>query len=304
MMMNKNRGKRAVLLLVLYILVHVGPAFAKDTKNDGATEPTDLSLLLNNIGKKVSDFKTLKTEFTQEKEMAMFKEKLVLKGRIYLQKPNKVAWHVDKPLRYSVLITDKFIRQWDEDTDQVQELSLTKNPMFQNVIKQLTVWFSGEYGSLLETNDVRLVKRSPLTIEFSPRGRNDAGKVIKSITITFREDQTYLQQIRMQERSGDVTTITFTNTILNAPLDNSDFEVHPVRKQSSRTIMDSNGMQLSLINVDHSLGDIGFSNRVNPVRGQSSLMYPNGDFVQLSLRDAVDGLREQAVFSAGVTGHV
>ncbi len=265
--MNKNSGKRAVLLLVLCILAHAGQAFAKDAKNDGATEPTDLSVLLNTIGKKVSDFKTLKTDFTQEKEMAMFKEKLVIKGRIYLQKPNKVAWHVDKPLRYSVLITDKFIRQWDEDTDQVQELSLTKNPMFQNVIRQLTVWFSGEYGSLLETNDVRLVKRSPLTIEFSPRGNNDAGKVIKNITITFREDQTYLQQIRMQERSGDVTTITFTNTLMNAPLDSSDFEVHPVRKQSS-------------------------------------LMSPNGDFVQLSLRDAVDGHRGPAVFSNGVTGHV
>ena len=258
-MMNKNRGKRAVLLLVLYILVNGAQASAREAKIDGAPEPADLSVLLNSIGKKVSGFNTLKTDFNQEKEMAMFKEKLVIKGRIYLQKPNKVAWHVDKPLRYSILITDKFIRQWDEDTDKVQELSLTKNPMFQNVIKQLTVWFSGEYGSLLETNDVRLVRRSPLTVEFSPRSTNDAGKVIKSITITFREDQTYLQQIRMQERSGDVTTITFTNTFLNAPLDNSDFEVRPIREHSSRTIMDGNGMQLSLINVDHSHRDLGFS---------------------------------------------
>jgi outer membrane lipoprotein-sorting protein len=249
MTMNSNGAKRAVFLLVLYVLAHVGQAFAKDMKNDVAVERTNLSVLLNSIGKKVSNFKTLKTDFTQEKEMAMFKEKLVLKGRIYLQKPNRVAWHVDKPLRYSILITDKFIRQWDEETDQVQELSLTKNPMFQNVIKQLTVWFSGEYGSLLETNDVRLVKRTPLTVEFSPRGNNDAGKVIKSITITFRDDQTYLQQIRMQELSGDVTTIIFTNTILNAPLDDSDFEVHPVREHSSRTLMDSDVM-LATANVN------------------------------------------------------
>ena len=265
--MNKNTMKRAVLVPVLCLLVLAGHAFAKDVKSEVASEPNDLSVLLNSIGKKVSGFNTLKTDFTQEKEMAMFREKLVIKGRISLQKPNKVAWHVDKPLRYSVLITDKFIRQWDEDTDQVQELSLTKNPMFQNVIRQLTVWFSGEYGSLLETNDVRLVKRGPLTVEFSPRENNDSRKVIKSIMITFREDETYLQQIRIQERSGDVTTITFTNTLLNAPLDSSDFEVRPVRQHSS-------------------------------------LMSPNGNFAQLSRTDAVDLHREPAVFSNGVTGHV
>jgi outer membrane lipoprotein-sorting protein len=220
-----KRSTMMLLTLTLCFLAPAGAAFADDKGAATPPQQNDLSVLLNTIGKKVSNFKTLKTDFTQEKEMAMFKEKLVIKGRIYLQKPNKVAWHVDKPLRYSVLITDKFIRQWDEETNQVQELSLTKNPMFQNVIRQLTVWFSGEYGSLLETNDVRLVKRGPIVLEFSPRANNDARKVIKSITITFRDDETYLQQIRMQELSGDVTTITFTNTLLNAPLDSESFEV-------------------------------------------------------------------------------
>jgi outer membrane lipoprotein-sorting protein len=215
----------AALSLSMFIMMQTCLVLAAEAGKGKTSQPGDLSAFLQRIGKKASNFKTLKTEFTQEKKMVMFKDTLIMKGRIFLEKPNKIAWHVDSPVRYSVLITDKFIRQWDEDSNQVQEVSLAKNPIFQNVLSQLTVWFSGEYGSLLDTNDVRVIKRDPLVIEFIPRDNNVSKKVIKSITITFRDDQNYLQQLRIQEMSGDVTTINFINTILNTPLNSSSFEV-------------------------------------------------------------------------------
>ncbi len=215
---------RAVIAILVCIFLCT-PAAGAEQGRGGASQPSDLSAFLRELGRKASSFRTLKTDFSQEKKMAMFREKLVMKGRIYLQKPNRVAWHVDSPVRYSVLITDKLIRQWDEDTNRVQEISLARNPIFQNVLSQLTVWFSGEYGSLLDVNDVRLLKRAPLVIEFTPRSNNISRKVIRSITITFREDQKYLQQIRIQEVSGDVTTLRFFNTILNSPLESRCFEV-------------------------------------------------------------------------------
>jgi outer membrane lipoprotein-sorting protein len=217
--------KARSLIVMLGLILPSALLCAAETGKEAVAQPADMSAFMTAIGKKASDFKTLKADFTQEKKMAMFKDKLVLKGRIFLQKPNRIAWHVDSPLRYSVLITDKMIRQWDEETNQVQEISLTKNPIFQNVLNQLTVWFSGDYSSLLDVNEVRLLKREPLIVEFVPREKNIARKVIKSITITFRPDQKYLQQIRILEQSGDVTTIHFTNTQLNAPLTNSNFEV-------------------------------------------------------------------------------
>ncbi len=215
----------AALSLSIFIMLPANLVLAAESGKVKTSQPADLAAFLQDIGKKASNFKTLKTDFTQEKKMVMFKEKLVMKGRIYLEKPNKIAWHVDSPVRYSVLITDKLIRQWDEDTNKVQEISLAKNPIFQNVLNQLTVWFSGEYGSLLDTNDVRVIKSAPLVIEFIPRDNNVSKKVIKSITITFRDDQKYLQQLRIQEVSGDVTTINFINTIMNTPLKSNSFEV-------------------------------------------------------------------------------
>jgi outer membrane lipoprotein-sorting protein len=211
------------LLIIPALLLMAGVAFAAPEKS--AEQPADIAAFMSELGKRASDFKTLKTDFIQEKKMAMFKEKMVMKGRIYLQKPSKIAWHVDSPIRYSVLITDKLIRQWDSDTDKVQEISLTKNPIFQNVLNQMNVWFSGNYGSMLETNTVTVLKTDPLVIEFLPKEGNIARKVIKTITITFRADQKYLQQIKILENSGDVTTIRFSNTLMNPPLTNSNFEV-------------------------------------------------------------------------------
>jgi outer membrane lipoprotein carrier protein len=212
-----------LFLLLTTLLVLSGAAFAAPDK--APQQPADIAAFMSELGKKASDFKTLKTDFIQEKKMAMFREKMVMKGRICLQKPNRIAWHVDSPIRYSVLITDKLIRQWDADTDKVQEISLAKNPIFQNVLNQMNVWFSGNYGSMLDTNTVTVLKTDPLVIEFLPKEGNVAKKIIKNITITFRSDQKYLQQIRILENSGDITTIRFTNTRLNPPLNSADFEV-------------------------------------------------------------------------------
>lgn len=219
--------KKAInLIFILVCLCSASGAWAAHSGITAVAQPDDLPAFMRSIGKKASNFKTLKTEFVQEKKMALFKDKLVMKGRIYLEKPNKIAWHVDSPVRYSVLITDKIIRQWDEESNKLQEISLKKNPVFQNILSQLTVWFSGEYGSLLDTNTVRIIKQEPLVMEFIPRDNNVSKKIIKSITITFRMDQNYPQQLKIHENSGDITTINFVNTVLNAPLTSKNFEVN------------------------------------------------------------------------------
>lgn len=212
-----------IFLVITTIVLTFSVAFA--AADNAVEQPLNMPQFMSELGKRASDFKSLKTDFVQEKRMAMFKEKMVMKGRIYLQKPSRIAWHVDSPVRYSVLITDKLIRQWDEDSDKVQEISLAKNPIFQNVLNQMNVWFSGEYGTMLDTNTVKILKNDPLVMEFIPKEGNIAKKVIRNITITFRSDQKYLQQIRILENSGDVTTIRFSNTQLNPPLNNSNFEV-------------------------------------------------------------------------------
>ncbi len=185
----------------------------------------DVASLLDKVGKDVSGFRTLRTEFVQEKRLAVFQNTVVLKGVIILQKPDRIAWHVMSPVRYSVVISDSSVRQWDEDTNRVQTISLAKNPILQNVLGQLSVWFSGEYRSLLKDFDVSVVKDAPLAFRFSPKKSNMAAKVIRDIEIEFRDDRRYLRSISIHELGGDSTVITFTGTQFDAPLRERDFEV-------------------------------------------------------------------------------
>jgi outer membrane lipoprotein-sorting protein len=201
-------------------------ADGSDAKVAGVTEEkSDVAGHLKRLEKNMAAFESMKTDFVQEKSLAVFKKKIVLKGRIFVQKPNRVAWHVDKPVKYSVLITDKFIRQWDEDTGKVQEISLSGNPVFRVVIKQMTAWFSGSFSSLQDEYYVKIVRQRPFVVEFTPKENNFSKKVIKSVTVSFRDDERYLSRISIRERSGDVTTIIFENTLLNIPLDERFFRI-------------------------------------------------------------------------------
>lgn len=263
MMILYGMRTAAAMLLCLCLLLAAAPAAADDAGARALPSTADLPAFLNALGKKISSFTTLKTDFRQEKEMALFTEKVVLKGRIYIQKPGRIAWHVDRPMRYSVVITDKLVRQWDEETSRVQEISLSSNPVFQTVLGQLTLWFSGEYGSLLASHEVKVLTQEPLVMEFRPREGEMSRKVIKSITITFREDLHYLEQISIHELSGDVTTIRFMNTLLNEPLDSSSFEVHPVRGRGSRMFHGDFGRSSSAKNVQPWSRTMVFSTGVN-----------------------------------------
>jgi len=212
---------------ILFLTLLVSGAASQEASSNAPAAGRDIVGLLEKVGREASGFKTLRTSFVQEKRLAVFKNTVVLKGRIVLQKPDSIAWHVSSPVRYSVVLSSSSIRQWDEDTNSVQTISLAKNPVLQNVLGQLSVWFSGEYKPLLKDFDVTLLREAPLAFRFSPKGNAMAAKIIRDIEIEFRGDRKYLQSIAIHELSGDSTVITFSDTEFNVPLDAREFEVKP-----------------------------------------------------------------------------
>ena len=179
---------------------------------------------LRQLESKLSSVQTLKVDFVQEKHMAILEQKLVLKGRITLQQPDKMAWRLRSPIRYGMVIQGSTLRQWSEDTQAIQQFSLAGNPVFAAAIKQIQSWFSGSYLALTRDFNVAMPSGSPLVLEFTPRAGSPTREVIQRLVMRFGEDERFLSRLEVTETGGDTMSITFSDPSLNPALSKEEWD--------------------------------------------------------------------------------
>jgi len=186
---------------------------------------SDVELLLKKLEVKLSGLKSIQTDFIQEKKMSVFDKKIILRGRIFIQEPELFSWRTFEPVRYCMIIKGDTIKQWDEDSKQVQTLSLSRNPTFLIAVNQMKTWFQGQYLKLLNDYEVRIISSNPVILEFMPKKSAAAFGIIKKVRITFRIDERYIERIDIEEKNHDLSSLTFLNTKLNTPIDPSSWEL-------------------------------------------------------------------------------
>ena len=130
---------------------------------------TDVDKILFEVEQNMSNIKTVQALFVQKKHMSMFDMPIIIKGKFYIENPHKFAWIVTEPVEYTLIITEDKIKKWDE-SNGTQEMSLQENPMFKEMISQITFWFSGAYASCKKDYYVKLISKEPCVLEFFSKG--------------------------------------------------------------------------------------------------------------------------------------
>jgi outer membrane lipoprotein-sorting protein len=217
-----------IRIILIFMVLFSTASYGYNQDPQVAEKSSDnLNAVLVRLEKRMSGVRTLKTNFVQEKELAVFKQKIVLKGTVYIEKPGRLAWNVTEPMKYTMVISQNVISQWDEDTNKVQKISLSRNPAFEAAIGQMQQWFSGAYTPLLKEYEIALLKEDPISLKFTPKTATFAGNVIKSVRVDFRKDEQYINRILIEEKSGDMTSLLFVDTHINIPLEDSVWKVYP-----------------------------------------------------------------------------
>jgi outer membrane lipoprotein-sorting protein len=175
----------------------------------------DLNEVMVRLERRMAGIRSVQADFIQKKALSLLADVVTIEGRMALE-GDRFAWHVDTPVKYSLVVEGAVARQWDEETRRVRRDSLAGNPVFQSVNRQLGHWFSGRYSALLKEYRAAVVAGAPdWRLRFEPIAGTAAAKAVREVAVAFREDGRYIQRIEIVDQSGDRTSIEFSNVRVN-----------------------------------------------------------------------------------------
>ena len=172
------------------------------------------------ISSSANSTSTIKSNFTQEKNLQVVSEKIISKGTFRFKKPNKVRMEYTQPYKYLLIINqDKVIIKDEQKTNSFSSKSNKLFTIINNIIidcVQGTALDNKDFKTVIYSNDKNYL------LVLTP--------VKKSLSEFFQDIHVYLDikdgsvvKIDLREPTGDNTMIIFTEKEINAPINDTVF---------------------------------------------------------------------------------
>ena len=185
----------------------------------------DDSNVLIRVRNGLTDLTSVRATFTQEKELSLFKQKLIIKGRLLLDDKGALLWITDEPVRSALTIRGDTLKQWDGESGRVSSLPVKRIPALPALMNQLQSWFRGDIDTLTRDYDVRVEAESPPVLVCTPKPKTVAP--FSSVALTLNEQPLHIRQVKLVETNGDRMILNFDRVELNKPVTDSDWALPP-----------------------------------------------------------------------------
>ena len=169
--------------------------------------------------RKTAETTSVRSDFLQTKKLKAFRKPLVITGELCMDRTGRFAWHVKAPIRYSCVIADGTLSQWDADTGKTMTLDVGSNPGLRYLVRSLTGYFSGDFQEMRKDFEPVRFDGNGHWGEMVPKKDVPAARFIRSIRFTFTDGTlSVLKEVRICEVSGDETTVEFRDPVCNQPI--------------------------------------------------------------------------------------
>lgn len=203
---------KALLIFIIFLAL-INPAWA-GTETDGDRD------LIAGIKARADQVDTFTCDFRQERHLKVFSKPVVFKGRLLVDRPDKLRWEFTSPVP-SVLILNSNQGLRCSPEGRKREFSLDSDPVMAQVAEQLWNWLSGNYNQLESSYHISS-QTSPPVLTITPENQ-ETSAIIEEVRIQFKPRILHPTSITILEPGGDRTRLFFSNYELNQDLKDSLF---------------------------------------------------------------------------------
>lgn len=209
-------------LRIFALLTFIAP-FQAVSQPEGYKLVTDTAV----IGKKISGIanstETINAQFIQEKNISVIEEKIISKGIILYQSPDKLRLEYTEPFTYLMVMNSG--RMMTDNGNKKSEFDLKSNKMF-GEINSLII--SSVKGDILKNRNFKSrVYENPDNI-FITLITSDAelAKYIQSIELFLNKKDYSVTELKIIENAEDFTLIRFTHKTINEEIPPESFRLY------------------------------------------------------------------------------
>jgi outer membrane lipoprotein-sorting protein len=184
-------------------------AYCQESKEIPLKDPSKLIGQINLASAKTN---TITADFNQVKDMSFLEEKAVSSGKFYFEKEKKLRWEYTSPFSYAIILNNDRLRIIDEGKSK--DFDAGSNRIFLEISKIMTGMVN---GTLL--NDPQFTTTWSEAAGYYLAVLIPAGTALKDylarIELKVSKQDLTVEELKMFEKSGDFTQITFRNKKLN-----------------------------------------------------------------------------------------
>ena len=155
---------------------------------------------------------SIMADFMQVKDMSFLEEKVTSSGKFYFEKEKKLRWEYTEPFSYAIILNGERIRVIDEG--KVKDFDAGANRMFLEISNVMTGMVNGTLLSSDQFSTTWFEAPGYYLARLVPAGAA-LKDYISLIELKINKTDYSVEELKMFEKSGDFTHITFRNKKLN-----------------------------------------------------------------------------------------
>lgn len=205
-------------ILTICLLLLTTAAYAQPK---GYQPVKDISAFQNSLASANSKINTIKSDFSQVKEMSLLAEKINSNGKFYFQKEDKVRIQYTEPYDYLLIMNGTRLLVKDEHS--TNKINTRNSKMMQSVNRvmvdcmQGTVFNNPDFSVKAYSNtSTYLLQMTPVDVTMK--------QLFDQVEVYMAKDSYDVEKLIMQESGGDYTIMKFTNIKHNTALNEGLFK--------------------------------------------------------------------------------